>query len=195
MQLVCAHKHCSACVQQSNVHVYTAVNCACIQQSIVHAYSSQMHMRTAVNCAQLYVCITARRSTAVINLYAGQAFASGAFLVHDSFQDEDHALFNILHSDPARYARVSRHLQNVAPPHAWFSRKPLLYGIDIDEISYEVYLTSALRVCTRFTTLRRCFRRLSQNAWTQLRCHSYLSTQLSRGLCGRSTNDQLCSAN
>lgn len=68
----------------------------------------------------------------------GQAFASGAFLVHDSFQDEDHALFNILHSDPARYARVSRHLQNVAPPHAWFSRKPLLYGIDIDEISYEV---------------------------------------------------------
>lgn len=68
----------------------------------------------------------------------GQAFASGAFLVHDQWQEEDHALFNILSSDPASYARVSKHLQHLAPPKSWFSRKPLTYGIDIEETAYDV---------------------------------------------------------
>eukprot|EP00656_Telonema_subtile_P014308 TRINITY_DN17317_c0_g1_i1.p1 TRINITY_DN17317_c0_g1~~TRINITY_DN17317_c0_g1_i1.p1 ORF type:complete len:351 (+),score=113.79 TRINITY_DN17317_c0_g1_i1:172-1224(+) len=68
----------------------------------------------------------------------GQAFASGAFVVHDQFEGVDHALFNVLCRDLDVYPRVSKHVQNVNPSGSWFVKRPLLYGMDTGEIEYEV---------------------------------------------------------
>lgn len=70
----------------------------------------------------------------------GQAFAAGAFVVHDSWEGQDHPLFNVLCEDLDAYPRVSRHVNDVNQSQSWFVKRPLQYGIDTGDIEIEVML-------------------------------------------------------